>query len=293
MKIAMIGDLHFRSTVPEARLDDYLDNQDKLIKFLKKISEDHTIICSGDVVHRARERQDALGFTNYLIDTLPYMWGILGNHDLLDHSFSQLNKTTMGTLINASSYGLLSADTVLELERGVYAYGFSYGVEIQHNKVYKDNTNIAVYHGMVMEEPNDFFDGHIALDLLKEFPEYDIILTGDNHKGFVVEHEGRILINPGSLKRDTADQIDHVPYVYTYDTITKKLDKIPVPIENDIISRDHLEAKKERDARIEALSEKFGEVRTINLDYFDNVINFMKQTKVEDWTQDRVKEWME
>ena len=37
-----------------------------------------------------------------------------------------------------------------------------------------------------------------ALDMLKRLNGYDLIITGDNHKQFTVEYNGRWLINPGS-----------------------------------------------------------------------------------------------
>jgi len=290
MKIAMIGDLHFRSTTPEARLDDYLATQAKLITWLRETFKGHLILCSGDVVHKPRERQDALGFTNYLLDNLPDMIGVLGNHDLLDHALCNIKKTTMGTLMRAGKYKVVKEADV----ENVFIWGFNYGEEIvaPTRKKNKGDIYIAVYHGMILEEPNPFFEGIGASEILAKFPQYDIILTGDNHKRFIVEDEARLLINPGSLKRDTADQIDHKPMVYVLDTETHLVDTVPVPIEDDIISREHLEKKKKRDARIEALSEKFAEVREVGIDYFENILQYMKENKVERAIKHWVMEWV-
>ena len=288
----MGADFHFRTKVPEARLDDYIENQDKLINWLKNYEKDHLILTAGDLVDQPRERSDALGFANYLIKSLPKIYGVLGNHDLLFHSLEAVNidKTTMGNLINCGKFVPI---TEMEVEN-VKIFGYHYGQEIQHvrKKTHQDKVQIAVYHGMVMEESNPFFDGHIALDLLKEFPEYDIILTGDNHQGFIVEYESRVLINPGSLKRDTAAQIEHVPCVYSFDTNTLKLERIKVPTDNDIISREHLEIEKERDQRIEQLSSKFKEVEGATLEFDKNVYDFLNVNKVRDSVDGYIMKWL-
>ena len=58
-----------------------------------------------------------------------------------------------------------------------------------------------------------------------------MIVAGDNHRNFVVDHNGQILINAGSMIRTTTAQTDHYPRVYVYDT--NKLDiveEIFIPI---------------------------------------------------------------
>lgn len=290
-KLLLGGDFHFRSTVPTARKDDYLQNQDNLINWLSELAKDHLIICSGDVVHHARERAKPVEFINYLIKNLPGMWGVLGNHDLLYHNKDFLDSTTMGALINAGQYKLLG-DQFIQVDK-TRIYGYSYGTEIQHIPVTKTFTNIAVYHGYVTEKPNEFIEGKLGIELLKEFPEYDIILTGDNHQSFFIIHEDRVLINTGSLKRDNADQIDHVPVLYTYDVITKELDKITVPIDDDIIVKDHLEKEQERNERLENLSDKFKEVRDTTLDFEQNFFTFCSMNNVDPNVQSRVLEWLQ
>src|SRR5690606_28843328 len=161
------------------------------------------------------DKQDTIGFIYYLLEILPEFYGVVGNHDLLYHSMDALNRTTMGILIKTGKYKLLS-DQPLVVDN-TYIYGYHFGQEIKHVPKRKTGTNIAIYHGMVMNEPNDFYDGLIAGDILREFPEYDMIVTGDNHKQFITILDDRVLINPGSLKRDNADQVDHTPFIFTYE----------------------------------------------------------------------------
>ena len=298
MKLAFFADEHFRSTVPVARTDEYLENQHKLILWLGELSKTHTIITSGDTVHHARERAKPLDFANYLIKYLPHRYGVLGNHDLLYHNRELLDSTTMGNLINAGKFTVIPPEGV-SLEENLFLYGYSYGDEIKHLKplnplmAKKLQTHIAVYHGYVSMEENPMIDGKVAKDILKEFPEYDIILTGDNHQGFIVIDDGRVLINPGSIKKDNADQMEHTPTYYTYDTVSRKIDYFAIPDFGTVLVRDYLEKEEIRNKRLDALGEKFEQVKEITLDFEENLNMFCEHNNVNPDVHARVLEWMQ
>jgi predicted phosphodiesterase len=291
-KFIMSSDPHLRPDTPEARLDDYLESQKKIIELLRHYVEDlgYIALCSGDVTHRARERKEPVTFVNFLLENLPLMYGVEGNHDELYHSSDHLRHTTLGSLVFANKYKRIEH----EVFGNVHVYGYGYGKKIQHvgRGNAQDFVNIAVYHGMVLQERNPFFDGLIAEDILKEFPEYDIILTGDNHKTFVVSLDNRVLINAGSWKRDSVDQIDHKPVMFTFDSFTRKIDIVPIPTDNDIISTEHIEKEKARNERLETLSDTFKEVRNITLDYENNLYNFYEENKTEQDVQRKIETWM-
>lgn len=297
MKIVMYADQHFRSDKPEARLDDYQNTQDKLIDWLDTEFKDHIHICAGDVVHRARERKDQIGFALYLASKLHPFYGVAGNHDLLYHSMDLIDKTTLGVLERAGVYKPLSHENPLVLKddsylETVYVHGFHYGEEIQHAPKLRSGVRIAVYHGMVTQTEEPFLKGITAPQLLKEFPEYDIILTGDNHKQFIVVDGDRAVINPGSLKRDNADQADHVPRVFVFDPTNKTMTAVDVPTDDDVLDRTHLEIVEQRNERLEHLTEKFTEARSITLDFHENVINYLAENDVDDDVELTVLEWL-
>lgn len=301
MKFAMYADLHLRSTVPEARLDDYLKNQDAILSWLKTEFGDHVHIVAGDVFHLARERAEPLTFAYEMSMKLPKMYGVWGNHDLLYHNTELSHKTTLGILERMGVFtSLPNDDTPMVFGEDtafgpVRIFGFHYGQEIAKIKRpegRQKGINIAVYHGMVLQEANPHVAGLMAKDILADHPEFDIILTGDNHKQFMVVDGDRVLINPGSLKRDNADQIEHRPMIFTYDSETNKVDRVPVPIDNDLLDREHLDVKEQRDERLEKLADKFQEARGITLDFYDNVIMYLKDNRVDDATELRVLEWI-
>ena len=45
--------------------------------------------------------------------------------------------------------------------------------------------------------------GGNAINILKKYPQFDLIVTGDNHQSFSVEYEGRLLVNTGTYSSDS------------------------------------------------------------------------------------------
>ena len=66
-------------------------------------------------------------------------------------------------------------------------------------------------------------------------------------------------MNPGSILRLTADQIDHKPKVYLWYEETNTVEPIYLPIEKDMITREHIVLKKEKDERIQKFIDRLND----------------------------------
>jgi DNA repair exonuclease SbcCD nuclease subunit len=119
-----------------------------------------------------------------------------------------------------------------------------------------------------------------AHELLEKYEQFDLILTGHNHKTFVEEVDGRLLVNPGSLTRHDADQEDHKPCVFLWCTETNEVEQVFLPIEQNVISREHIEHKNEHDERISAFVERLNTSQLQGFDFKKNLEAFEKSNKV-------------
>lgn len=281
MKYILTADNHFQYNQPICRIDDFISAQIEKLQFLREIRDDHNaiILNAGDLTHKSRVVKQEL--FSMLLTHLPVMYGVAGNHDLMYHNLQYLMNSAIGVVISAGLYKYISKEQPVQIENDII-YGFSYGQHIEKPQKIGTNKTIAIWHNMIYENNNDFTfgDGHYAKDILKKFPEYDYILTGDNHKTFLVEHNNRYLINPGSLTRDDAAQIDHRPCVWLLDSTNNTIDPIYIPIRENVISTAHLDIKKDRDARLEAFVETVNSNYEIGLTFEKNLDNYLSVNDV-------------
>jgi DNA repair exonuclease SbcCD nuclease subunit len=109
---------------------------------------------------------------------------------------------------------------------------------------------LLVWHVMTWqgERPWPGCEDPPAEQLLEDHPEADLILTGHNHVPFLLEQDGRKIMNPGSVMRVKADQQHHQPSVYLwYDD--NSLEQVVLPHEQGVVTREHLEARDASDHR--------------------------------------------
>lgn len=117
-------------------------------------------------------------------------------------------------------------------------------------------------------------------NLLHEFEDCDLILTGDNHQNFANEKDGTILVNPGSMMRITADQEDFQPQCYLYYAEDNSIKAVDFPIEKGVHQRGHLDSAKERDNRISAYIEKMNQDWELGLSFRNNLEAFFNENQV-------------
>jgi len=114
----------------------------------------------------------------------------------------------------------------------------------------------------------------MAAKLLRKYPQYNLIVTGHNHQSFTETHEDRLLVNPGSLTRHKADQIEHRPCVYLWYAKINTVEPVYLPIEQGVISRDHIERTKERNDRIDAFISKLDDDWEAAVSFEENLKRF-------------------
>ena len=288
MKLLLMGDSQIRDDIPICRTDDYQAEMVRKFKWIIQLAIKENvdaIVHSGDLFDRGRPVQSQL-LEIMLIESLKILkeyyipfYIIPGNHDLPYHSMDHITRSSLGVIFSSDCiHQLTNSYTKIGFHGRIC--GFPWGEGIQHNdKVRKDfsDTKVVVWHGMVTH--NELVPGALdATKLLKDFPEYDLIVTGHNHQKFTVEHEGRHLVNPGSMMRENIDQIDFEPAVWIYDNgvVFEHL----IPIVKGVISRDHKQKTEERDEKIRVFIEKMREDYTVGLDFRKNMETYLLKNPV-------------
>jgi DNA repair exonuclease SbcCD nuclease subunit len=268
----LTSDWHIRGDRPICRTDDYANAQWDKIKFILDTANEYNcpILIAGDIGHRPHWGDKLLNQTIDLFQRKDVSAiAIVGQHDLPNHRLNKWEEGSVGILnkalgnSNYYSFEILRGD--FRCFRGrhrIYPSHYStklYSpVDLKEKSLreFHNSRTIALAHQMVIKSQDDKLweaqKANHAKGLLRKFPCYDLIVCGDNHQSFVVEHERRLLVNPGSIMRMSANQIDFKPRVYLWYAETNEVEAVYLPIEKDVFDTSHLTENKERDTRIES-----------------------------------------
>lgn len=276
------SDFHLREDIPLCYIGDYQKEQWDSVDYISKLQEiyDCPVIHAGDLYDNWKPSPNLLRQTILHLPKLFYT--CYGQHDLPQHNLELVNKCGIN---------------VLEAANKLTIGGVHWGQK-PSNSNYTDflkDKKILVWHVMnyVGRLPWPGCKDYSANSLLKKYPQYSIILTGDNHKTFTAELNGRILVNPGSLMRMDANQVDHKPCVFLWYAEDNSIEQVFLPIEQNVISREHIERKKERDNRIDSFVSKLNNKWIAKLSFEENMENFKKENNIRKSVMDIIYEVME
>lgn len=290
----LVSDLHLTESAPVSRTDNYWEAQKEKLRFLAGLSKKNggcPILCAGDIFDYWKASP---WLCAEIFCRLPHPFvGIPGQHDLPAHSLDNYHRSALSLLEVAETaagrrFHILKGGTV------VLTGGFPFSVTgIPYGKVEEclskgiprlptEGRRILLLHELTWpgRRPAWSESGYTDRELLEMFGErFDLIVTGDNHAGFLTRRKGSLLVNPGSMMRITADQADYTPHCYLYYAEDNAVKPVPFPIKENVHNREHLDRKNEREERIAAYIERMNENWEIGLSFRKNLEAFFAENK--------------
>ena len=278
----LTADWHLRDTQPICRTDDFWESQWIKAYYISAIQKRYKcpIIHAGDLFHTWKTSPYLLSASIAFFSQLelgdeegPAFLTVYGNHDLPQHSMELAQRSGMHTLHTAQNITILP--------NGHWGEAAPNGSisELLAGDAFE---NVAVWHKFTYtgNKPWPSCTEPTAEQILRKFSKYKLIVTGDNHTPFVVKYKGRLLVNPGSITRQTTDQAEHLPRVYLWFAETNTVTEEFLPIKVDVITKEHLEIKAERDTRMEAFISRLKEDWNVSLSFEDNLKEFLSSNKL-------------
>jgi predicted phosphodiesterase len=262
--LLLCADFHLRDTIPVARLDNYLQTQCRKLSFINELQKKYRIpiLHAGDLCDTWKTSPFLLSF---IMENLPkQFFTVIGNHEAPSHNLDLIGKSGLNVLATAGIITILNR--------------CHFGQEPTEPSFVIKNRNILVWHKMVWQgkKPYPTCTDEPASNILKKYPQFDLIVTGDNHKTFVEYYEGRVLVNPGSMMRMDADQADHKPSVFLWYASDNSVQQVFLPIEEGVVSRSHLIKNEERNERLDSFISKLNSDYSVSLSFEDNLQSFFK-----------------
>lgn len=264
----LIGDVHLRETQPLCRIDDFWEAQWKELDFIAGLQKKYNcpVVCAGDLFHHWKPSPYLLAKT---IQHLPaQFYTVYGNHDLPQHNLENKNKSGI--------YTLQVAGALTVLDEG------HWGQDIQTPTLILQGYRVGVWHIMTWKGqiPYPGCPDPDASRILKKYSNYDLLVTGHNHDFFTVEINNRYLINPGSINKQEAGQIDFNPRIVLW--YGDSYAEIPIPGDVNSVTREHIQGKQKRDDRINAFIDHLNQDYEIGVSFEKNLERFFQTNSIRD-----------
>jgi len=307
MNHLFVADLHLRDTPPPCRTDDFMAAQWRKLDWLMNRPEVKVI--AGDIFDRWTGASDIRRAMPFIYDCAIHFRNsstpvlvVAGQHDLPNHRFDALSDSALALLIElcpshdgGGGVRLLSKEPITC--GGVDFYGASWGEPIPKPKN-TPHTKVLVMHELVWpgrRPPFPGAEGFPAKELLNQLgAKYDLIVTGDNHQTFHKQAHGRWLVNPGAFTRQKADQVDHEPTAFLWDSDDQHIaTAITIPHEKGVVSREHIEEREGHDQRMSAFIDRLGNPDVaIGSTFEDNLRKHVEANDVRKPVRDAITEAM-
>jgi len=292
MKFVLTADWHLRGTKPRCRTDEnWYASQENALNQVKSFANEKKcpIFVVGDIYHSIKDT------TFYCIQmvqklarkTKKGLYVLAGNHDLLYHSTENINRSPIGILMNSDKIYEIK-DYFIENGMEDFSAG-NFDEETENKKIIFKH--VLCFPDMKSLPPN--INALTAKDLLEQYSRAKWIFTGDYHKNFHYEKNGRHVVNPGCLLRQAVDFKDYESGFYFIDTDNDVVDFNPIIDFDEFVDDSYILKQEEREKRIEDFVDKLKDTKVISLDFVENVKNAIVSNDFEDDMVDMINELME
>lgn len=282
MRMIITADWHIRNTRPRCRIDDdWVETQKKALRQIAEICENKNapLMVVGDIFNSNSDTSfECINMVQKLADYIGGIYILAGNHDLPYHSSENIDKSAIGVL--------LQSENIFKIE--------DYSDEFSAPNFDEERNSMPYMFIHTLTIPSkdkpDFIECETPESLLEKYPTAKWIFTGDYHKNFVYEKDGRYVINPGCLIRQVSDMKDYQCGVYFVDTEKQIIEFIPIIDNEELVNDEYIIRENEREERIESFVNKLKDVESVSLDFIDNVEKALLVNKIDEKLKDCVKE---
>ncbi len=296
----LCSDIHLSENAPVARSAEkcWFEAMKRSLGELKYLSDKHNVpvIVAGDIFDKAKSGPAIINFAlEYFPDN---MFGIPGQHDLINHRLADIEKTSYWTLVKAGKITNIGYDKPI-IYKSIKMYGFPWGTEIKPLEGKKDPSvvHLAVIHHYLYTNKTNSYYGVSEENHLRKFRSrlkgFDAAVFGDNHISHLTETPEISIFNAGTLMRRAINEIEYKPtcgLLYNDGTINPHfLDAT----QDKFINIEEAEEKEQQKVDTAKFIQELKSLGKDSLDFHDAVKKYMNIEKVNEDVQELVWDSME
>lgn len=240
----LVADIHLCHSPPVARAlepDWYAAMQRSLdeIRALSIQYDDVPILCAGDVFDRWNSNAALI---NFAIRNVPKMHAIPGQHDLPLHRYDMMDRSAFDTLQLAGVLNVLEPGVFTLVSDGIHVQGFPWGTPVEPLRAEFRSwpgLKVALVHSFLWLDKSTSYPGAPETGQVSEAKKnmegWDVVVFGDNHRGFLVEDDDLSILNCGTVFRRRSNELDYVPKVGLLRS-SGKIDMHSLDISKDVLT---------------------------------------------------------
>lgn len=253
------SDWHLTADVPYSRSPEFVTDQYEKVEeiqyFCCDLALEHPewevyLLNAGDVHDKARIPRwlssEYLSLLSLSMFTHRFVHiACAGQHDQLYHS-TKLDDTSL--------QGLYSSGCVQRYGRGIYTADWGMN--------YSEYDDVIVAHVCCTEKHNPYIDYSVTARELLDRTKAQVLVTGDYHKAHFLKHEGRLVVNPGSVMRLNSGETKKKPSIYVVDLDEAEvLDQVFLAVKpaSEVFDLTKISQEKADEKRDEELRSRFDE----------------------------------
>ena len=209
----LTSDWHLRPTVPRARSveKDWYGVMERMLDQVigLQVSNSCPILFSGDLFHQWHYRPEIV---NWAINKLRgvEIYAIPGQHDLPYHSCENIHKSAYYTLHSA---GVIDGEQNDLFFDKMVVHRRPWGEDLFTDRIVKNKVNVLLAHKYVWLEGEGYPGAEENYTDLEEIKVYNVVVFGDNHKGFDATYGNVTVFNCGCLIPSRLDEREYRPSV--------------------------------------------------------------------------------
>lgn len=304
----LTADWHLRTNKPRRRIDNFFESLAKKIQFIFEIKNKYNIpiLDAGDLFNTWRVPP---WLETWTIENIPHICTIPGNHDLPDHNIQSFKKSSLSVIEAAEKITIINDE--LPPDRDEYCraclfqkkisytlFGFHWNYDFKNfpfktyeSLKHENEKFVALIHNMVDDRELTYKDPTFIKGsaLMEKMRGFDLIVTGHNHKSFVIRSKNQLLVNPGSIMRTRKDQINFKPRIYLWYAADNTIEPVFLPIKDNVFSENKIREEKENEELIESYVSSLTTDYEFTFSFEKNLENYFRINK----TRKPVKEIIE
>lgn len=228
----LLGDAHLKLAAPN-RKDRIWETQKEKLECVYRIAERHkaiAIVQVGDLFNSPEPPNELAAELIALLRTVngpSPLFTILGQHEM--YMRTGLKRSPTRIIVEAGLAQLLSAQPFFIGNVALYGCHFGSSIPTPEPKIRGVERNVLVIHAAIYPDP--LFSGDTSFTVPRKFLNgckgFDLVVCGDYHGSFLHQlKNGRAIVNPGAMTRQTIRDVGNVPQVLIWDSDTSEITSV-------------------------------------------------------------------